>query len=95
MAKYIYDKEAQDILGRAAFKLLRTAASEGQIDEQKMRDISVKLHPDVGGNHRRRGGRSGTVEMREVLSDWYELHYRTVMWQTFNVFCSFLSSIRY
>ena len=68
-----YDKEAKKILGRAAFTLLCTAASEDRIDEQKMRDISVKLHPEVGGNHRRRGGRSDDVEMRELLSDWYQL----------------------
>ena len=53
-----YDKEAEKILGRAAFTLLCTAASEDRIDEQKMRDIAGKLHPEVGGNHRRRGGRS-------------------------------------
>ena len=67
-----YDNEAKTILG-FAFTILCTAASEDKIDGQKMEDISLKLHPAVGGRHRKRGGKSDDAEMRNVISDWYEL----------------------
>ena len=68
-----YDSEVQTILGLTVLTLLCTAASEDKIDGQKMKGISVKLRHEVGGKHRKRGGRSDEAEMREVLSDWYEL----------------------
>ena len=68
-----YDRKVKNILSLTVWTLLCTAASEDQIDEQKMKDISEMLHPKVGGKHRKRGGRSDAAEMREVLSDWYEI----------------------
>ena len=65
-----YEKESEDILG-PTYRLLCNAAIEDKIDEQKMKDISSKLHPTVGGKHRQRK-RSGECEMRAVISDWYQ-----------------------
>ena len=48
-----YDSKVQTILGLAGLTILCTAASEDIIDEQKMKDISAKLHPAVGGKHRK------------------------------------------
>ena len=68
----LYDVEVQTILGLTGWTLFCTAASEDKIDEQKMKDISMKLDPKVGGAHLKRGG-SSDHEMREVISDWYQL----------------------
>ena len=69
----LYDSKAEKILGVTALTMLCTAASEHRIDEQKMKEISKKLHPKVGGAHLKRGGKSDEAEMREVISDWYQL----------------------
>ena len=67
-----YDKQVKEILSVTAVTILCTAATENKIDGQKMKDLSQELDPKVGGKHQKRGERSDDVEMREVLSDWYE-----------------------
>ena len=45
----------------------------GAVDAQKMEDFAQLLHPEVGGEHRRRRELMFSVEaeMRSILSDWY------------------------
>ena len=68
-----YEKEAKKILGGRVFRLLCDAASEDKINDQKLKDISYRLHGRVGGNHQKRGRVSSESELRAVISDWYQL----------------------
>ena len=68
-----YEKEARKKLGGRVFRLLCDAASEDKIDDQKLTDISYRLHGKVGGNHRKRGLGSSESEFRAVISDWYQV----------------------
>ena len=68
-----YEKEAGKKLGGRVFRLLCDAASEDKIDDQKLKDISYRLHGTVGGNHRKRGRGSSESEFRAVISDWYQV----------------------
>ena len=65
-----FERESRHFLG-PAYSLLRNAAAEGKIDQQKMRDIASQLDIKVGGQHRQRNG-NGESEMRAVISDWYQ-----------------------
>ena len=70
----IHDKEVAAIFGIHATTLILNWVKRGAIDAQKMEDIAQLLHPEVGGEHRRRRGlscNSGEAEMRSILSDWY------------------------
>ena len=68
------DKEIKEKLGDAAYNLILDHADNNDIDEQKMKDMAELL--EVGGANRRRGCNAGPIEMRHVLTDWYqaELH---------------------
>ena len=66
-----YEKEARKKLGGRVFRLLCDAAHEDKIDDQKLKDISYRLHGRVGGNHQKRGRGSSESEVRAVISDWY------------------------
>ena len=68
-----YEKEARKKLGGQVFRLLCDAAIEDKIDDQKLEDISYRLHGTVGGNHRKRGRGSSESEFRAVISDWYQV----------------------
>ena len=66
------------ILGEEAWEILRKSVTSGELDSLKMKETARKLHPSVGGSHQRRTGPterrdSDWHEMREVLSDWYQL----------------------
>ena len=68
-----YENEAKKILGARVFRLLCDAASEDKINDQKLKDISYRLHGRVGGNHQKRGRGSSESELRAVISDWYQV----------------------
>ena len=73
-----YDEKVKVILGQKAWEFLRSSVSSGELAPLKMKEMSRKLHPSVGGSHQRRTGPTGKREsdwheMREVLSDWYQL----------------------
>ena len=69
----IYDEEVASLLGRQATTLILRWVKRGAIDAQKMEDFAQLLHPEVGGEHRRRRVLmfTGEAEMRSILSDWY------------------------
>ena len=71
------DEKVKAILGQKAWDILWKSVTSGPLVPLKMKDMAIKLHPAVGGNHQRRTGPTGKREsdwheMREVLSDWYE-----------------------
>ena len=71
------DEKVKAILGQQAWDILWNSVTSGTLNDLKMKDMAIKLHPTVGGSHQRRAGPNGRRdsdwhEMREVLSDWYE-----------------------
>ena len=72
------DEKVKEILGTEAWEIIFESVTSGElVDPLKMREFAGKLHPTVGGAHRRRTGPpqrrdSDWTEMREVLSDWYQ-----------------------
>ena len=70
----IHDKEVAAILGSQATTLILNWVKRGAIDAQKMEDFAQLLHPEVGGEHRRRRGlmcNNSEAEMQSIHSDWY------------------------
>ena len=72
------DEKVKAILGQEAWEILCESVRSGELDALKMKETARKLHPSVGGSHQRRTGPterrdSDWHEMREVLSDWYQL----------------------
>ena len=72
------DEKVKGILGQEAWEILCSSVISGELHALKMKETARKLHPSVGGNHQRRTGPTGRRdsdwhEMREVLSDWYQL----------------------
>ena len=74
----LYDEKVKAILGQAACEILWESVRSGELDALKMKETARKLHPGVGGSHMQRTGPTGRRdsdwhEVREVLSDWYQL----------------------
>jgi caspase-like apoptosis-related cysteine protease len=67
----ISDDEVEEIIGNEAWEFILKQVRNNKIDDKKMADIARRFGPTVGGNHGRRGG-CDDVEMRNVLSDWFE-----------------------
>ena len=74
------DNNVRKALGKEAWDILIEKTKEGGIGSQHMKDVSLALHPIVGGNHRRRVDELKVMcddhELREILADWWdqELH---------------------
>ena len=73
-----YDEKVKATLGQKSWDILRSSVTRSELDPLKMKEMARKLHPSVGGSHQRRTGPTGKREsdwheMREVLSDWYQL----------------------
>ena len=69
-----HDDKVIKKLGQEARDAILKEVRSGAINSDQMRDIAYKLHPTVGGNHKRRSDRgvpSDDREMRRILSDWY------------------------
>ena len=69
-----YEDKVIKKLGQEARDAILKEVRRGAINSDQMRDIAYKLHPTVGGNHKRRSDRgvpSDDREMRHILSDWY------------------------
>ena len=74
--RVIYDRDVKKIIGQDTFDVICKYASTGHINSQRMTDIAVQLHANVGGEHLRRCERSvpdAEPEMRSILADWYEI----------------------
>ena len=79
MAKYLYDQEVQDRLGKNNYEQLMNAVRTNKINQCNMYDFARALGPVIGGNHGTRvahGGICDFYEVRQILSDWYseEMH---------------------
>ena len=73
----LYDREAKQILGIGIWDEIMKEVGRGAIDDHRMRDIAALLGDKIRGNHLRRMKNNNSycdeVEMREILSDWYNL----------------------
>ena len=74
------DNNVRKALGKEAWDILIEKTKDGGIGSQQMKDVSLALHPNVGGNHLRRVDELKVMcddrELREILGDWWaqELH---------------------
>ena len=65
-----YDEEVKELIGRKAWKTIMREGKQGKIRKDQMDYIARLISRKVGGNHLRRGG-CDDVELRHILSDWY------------------------
>ena len=72
-----YEEEIEKLLGEEAYGKFLDAVESGVVDLQKMTDIAVRLHKNVGGEFKHAKASQNfhldRAAARKVLSDWYQL----------------------
>lgn len=72
----VHRKEVIGIIGQDTWDLIMDSVRSGRMSSQQIKDTAFCLGEQVGGKHKTRmdgGGKSDDAEMREILSDWYEV----------------------
>jgi hypothetical protein len=70
-----FEEEVREALGSDVYDKVCQYMMEGHISMQNLKDISIKLHPRVHGEFKRRREEKVPVdvhELRRVLDDWWE-----------------------
>ena len=72
----VHRKEVIGIIGEDTWDLVMDSVRSGRMSSQQIKDTAFCLGKQVGGKHKLRmdaGGKCDDAEMREILSDWYEV----------------------
>ena len=75
-----HERDAENLIGEAAWTKITNAASSGRISAQQMKDVAWALPTDrdkdkIGAEHEIRMNEKGTkpneTEMKNILKDWF------------------------